>query len=85
MSLASTHHQRRLHHLCQEEQAQPGKRWEAAAGFAEMEDGTVLTFIHIDVVLPLFLVTCTMVPGSLHDVRSVPDVVPNRHLFQATV
>lgn len=44
-----------------------------------------LTLVHVDVVLPFFLVACAVVPGPLHDVGSVPDVVPDRHLFQATV
>lgn len=64
-------------------------RWggggEAAPGFAGRRTRAVLTFIHVDVVLPLLLVTCAMVPGSLHDVGPLPDVVSNRHLFQAAV
>lgn len=57
----------------------------AAAGFAGMRTRAALTFVHVDVVLPLLLVTCAMVPGSLHDVGPLPDVVSDRHLFQATV
>lgn len=39
MSLASTHHQMQLHHLCQEEQAQPGKKGKWQLGLLRWETG----------------------------------------------
>lgn len=51
-----------------------------------LEDmGVLLTFVHVDVVLPLLLVTRAVVPGPLHDVGPLPDVVADGHLFQAAV
>lgn len=44
-----------------------------------------LTLIQVDVVLPLLLVPCAVVAGTLEDVGPVPDVMPNGHLLQSTV
>lgn len=62
-----------------------GAGGEAAPGFAGRRTRALLTFIHVDVVLPLLLVARAMVPGPLHDVGPLPDVVSDRHLFQAAV
>lgn len=45
----------------------------------------VLTLIQVDVVLPLLLVACAVVPGALQDVSPVPDVMADGHLLESTV
>lgn len=40
-----------------------------------------LTFIQVDVVLPLFLVPCAVVSGALEDVSPISDVMSNGHLL----
>lgn len=85
-SLAATRRQTRLRRLRRETTSSGGGAGgEAAPGFAGKRTRALLTFIHVDVVLPLLLVTCAMVPGPLHDVGPLSDVVSNRHLFQAAV
>lgn len=81
-SLAATRRQTRLRHLRSDTTGSGG---EAAPGSAGRRTRALLTLVHVDVVLPLLLVTCAMVPGPLHDVGPVSDVVSNRHLFQAAV
>lgn len=44
-----------------------------------------LTLIKVDIVLPLLLVPRAVVPRALQDVSPIPDVMPDGHLFQATV
>ena len=45
------------------------------------EQAVRLTFIQVDVVLPLLLVPCAVVSGTLEDVSPVSDVMPNGHLL----
>lgn len=49
------------------------------------EQAVRLTFVQVDVVLPLLLVPCAVVSGALQDVSPVSDVMPNGHLLQSTV
>lgn len=52
-----------------------------SSGTAAQKKTGSLTFIQVDVVLPLFLVPCAVVSGALEDVSPIPNVMPNGHLL----